>query len=100
MARFFRIFLAAGWLAGIGSAMAQSTVRMPLADGFDLPVGRPPGTGYYMARGVRLSSPVHYGEDWNGRNGGDSDLGDPVYSCADGVVTWAYDVRAGWGNVA
>jgi murein DD-endopeptidase MepM/ murein hydrolase activator NlpD len=99
MARFFRIFLAAGWLASSGSAAAQSTVRMPLADGFDLPVGRPPGTGYYTARGVRLSSPVHYGEDWNGRSGGDSDLGDPVYSCGDGVVTWAYDVRAGWGNV-
>jgi murein DD-endopeptidase MepM/ murein hydrolase activator NlpD len=37
--------------------------------------------------------------DWNGRGGGDSDTGDPVYSIADGVVTFAYNVRGGWGNV-
>ncbi|MBC7980693.1 MAG: M23 family metallopeptidase, partial [Armatimonadetes bacterium] len=27
------------------------------------------------------------------------DLGDPVSVCADGIVTFAYDVRQGWGNV-
>ena len=42
---------------------------------------------------------MHFGEDWNGRGGGDTDMGDPVYSIGDGVVTWAYDVRQGWGNV-
>jgi murein DD-endopeptidase MepM/ murein hydrolase activator NlpD len=99
MARLIRGFLTVLGCAGLGAATAQTTVRAPLADGFDLPVGRPPGVGYYTARGVRLSGAIHYGEDWNGRNGGDSDLGDPVYSCGDGVVTWAYDVRQGWGNV-
>jgi murein DD-endopeptidase MepM/ murein hydrolase activator NlpD len=74
-------------------------VKVNLADGFDFPVGKPDAAGYYKARGLRLRSPQHFGEDWNGRSGGDTDLGDPVYNVADGVVTFAYDVRQGWGNV-
>ena len=80
-------------------AEAVKTARVNLADGFDFPVGKPDAAGYYKARGMRLRSPQHFGEDWNGRSGGDSDLGDPVYSIGDGIVTWAYDVRVGWGNV-
>lgn len=87
-------------LALVAPAMAQQrTARVALTDGFDFPVGKPDGAGYYKARGLRLRAPVHFGEDWNGRGGGDSDMGDPVYSIGDGVVTWAYDVRQGWGNV-
>ena len=78
---------------------ADGAVKVNVADGFDFPVGKPDAAGYYKARGLRLRSPRHFGEDWNGRGGGDSDLGDPVYSCADGVVTFAHDVRQGWGNV-
>jgi murein DD-endopeptidase MepM/ murein hydrolase activator NlpD len=74
-------------------------VNVRLADGFDFPVGKPNADGYYKARGMRLRSPKHFGEDWNGRAGGDSDLGDPVYAAADGVVTFAYNVRVGWGNM-
>lgn len=81
------------------AATAQQTVKVNLADGFDFPVGKPDAAGYYKARGLRLRAPQHFGEDWNGRSGGDSDLGDPVYSMGDGIVTWAYDVRQGWGNV-
>jgi len=72
---------------------------MQLADGFDFPVGKPDAVGYYKARGMRLRPPVHFGEDWNGRGGGDSDLGDPIYAIADGVVMFAYDCRGGWGRV-
>jgi len=82
----------------LGFASAE-TVRIPIADGFDFPVGKPDGAGYYKARGLRLRSPTHFGEDWNGRGGGNTDLGDPVYSTANGIVVWAYDVRGGWGNV-
>jgi murein DD-endopeptidase MepM/ murein hydrolase activator NlpD len=39
------------------------------------------------------------GEDWNGKGGGDTDLGAPVYSIAHGFVVFAKDYRAGWGNV-
>ena len=78
---------------------ADGAVKVNVADGFDFPVGKPDAAGYYKARGLRLRSPRHFGEDWNGRGGGDSDLGDPVYNVADGVVTFAHDVRQGWGNV-
>jgi murein DD-endopeptidase MepM/ murein hydrolase activator NlpD len=68
-----------------------------LADGFDLPVGKPDGRGYYKARGMRAHG--HLGEDWDGVGGGDTDLGDPVYAIADGVVVFARDCHEGWGNV-
>ncbi len=74
-------------------------VRVSLADGFDFPVGKPDAKNYYKARGLRLTRPVHFGEDWNGTGGGDSDLNDPIYAIADGVVTFAADVKVGWGRV-
>jgi murein DD-endopeptidase MepM/ murein hydrolase activator NlpD len=73
--------------------------RVNLADGFDFPVGKPNADGYYKSRGLRLRAPQHFGEDWNGRSGGNSDLGSPVYAVADGIVTLANNVRTGWGNV-
>jgi murein DD-endopeptidase MepM/ murein hydrolase activator NlpD len=79
--------------------VANAEIKVNLADGFDFPVGKPNADGYYKARGLRLRAPQHFGEDWNGRSGGDSDLGDPVYAVADGVVTFANNVRTGWGNV-
>ena len=94
------LILLALLLALLAPAHAQQrTARVPLADGFDFPVGSPDATGYYKARGLRLRPPVHFGEDWNGQGGGDSDMGAPVHSIGDGVVTWAYDVHQGWGNV-
>jgi len=74
-------------------------LKINLADGFDFPVGKPNADGYYKARGLRLRSPQHFGEDWNGRVGGDKDLGDPVYAIAEGIVTFAHNVHTGWGNV-
>jgi murein DD-endopeptidase MepM/ murein hydrolase activator NlpD len=97
---FFRKTLA--WIAGVfllSLAAATAELKINLADGFDFPVGKPNAEGYYKSRGLRLRAPQHFGEDWNGRAGGDSDLGDPVYAIADGVVTFAHNVRAGWGNV-
>ncbi|TAG08189.1 MAG: M23 family metallopeptidase [Verrucomicrobia bacterium] len=79
--------------------LAAQQAKINLASGFDFPVGIPNADGYYKARGLRLRAPQHFGEDWNGRGGGDTDLGDPVYAVADGIVTFAYNVRTGWGNV-
>jgi murein DD-endopeptidase MepM/ murein hydrolase activator NlpD len=73
------------------------TAFVRLADGFDLPVGKPDAKGYYRARGFRSNG--HLGEDWDGVGGGDTDLGDPVYVIADGVVVFARDCHQGWGNV-
>ncbi len=78
---------------------ATAEMKINLADGFDFPVGKPNADGFYKARGLRLRQPQHFGEDWNGRAGGDSDLGDPVYAVADGIVTFAHNVHVGWGNV-
>ena len=75
----------------------MDTAFIKLADGFDFPVGKPDGQGYYMARGFR--SRGHLGEDWDGIGGGDTDLGDPIYAIARGVVILSEDVKLGWGNV-
>ncbi len=86
-------------LAALGADTAYCQAFSParLADGFDLPVGKPDGAGYYVYRG--FSPYGHLGEDWNGNGGGNSDEGDPVYSIAHGVVVFSEDYRKGWGNV-
>ena len=78
-------------------SFSGQTAFVRLADGFDLPVGKPDGHGYYKARGMRPHG--HLGEDWDGVGGGDTDLGDPVYCIGDGVVVFARDCHQGWGNV-
>jgi len=77
---------------------AEETAVVHAADGFQFPVG-PSGTaaGYYVARGFRPNG--HLGEDWNGVGGGDTDLGDPVYAAAHGIVVFARNYHVGWGNV-
>lgn len=83
----------------LSASIRADQAMVELADGFDFPVGTPNADKYYKARGLRLRPPIHYGEDWNGEGGGDSDLHDPIYSIANGVVTFAYDVGGGWGRV-
>ncbi|MBE2287704.1 MAG: M23 family metallopeptidase [Prosthecobacter sp.] len=78
------------------SAQSGSTIRVRLADGFDFPVGKPDAEGYYKARGYWPNG--HLGEDWNGRGGGDSDLGAPIYSMGRGVVILSQNIGVGWGN--
>lgn len=41
----------------------------------------------------------HPGEDWNGKGGGDTDLGDPVFAVAHGLVLTAQYYPSSWGNV-
>jgi len=67
-----------------------------IAFGFDFPVGKPDGKGYYDYQGFTKNN--HLGEDWNGVGGGNTDLGDTIYAIANGKVTYAEDFRAGWGN--
>lgn len=69
----------------------------PLADAFDFPVGPPNGKGYYNAQ--PFGKNYHLGEDWNGNGGGNSDLGDPIFSIANGIVIYSDEGGPGWGNV-
>lgn len=68
-----------------------------VADSFDFPVGPPDAEGYYNAQPFGTNN--HLGDDWNADTGGDTDLGDPVYACATGVVKIAHYYGGGWGNV-
>lgn len=94
-----RLMLAAAVACFACGTLRADQVRIAIADGFDFPVGKPNAEKYYKARGLRLRTPTHFGEDWNGVGGGNTDLNDPIYSIANGVVVWAHDVRRGWGNV-
>lgn len=91
------LVLAISWLSAFSTARAGHSIRVAVADGFDLPVGKPGGEGYYVFRGYAPNA--HQGEDWNGNGGGNSDLGDPVYATADGVVVYSEDYRRSWGNL-
>lgn len=79
------------------AAAAADTATVKVADGFDFPVGKPDAHGYHKARGFTAYG--HLGEDWDGNGGGDTDLGDPVYGIANGIVVFAADCHLGWGNV-
>ncbi|RMA42342.1 peptidoglycan DD-metalloendopeptidase family protein [Rhodophyticola porphyridii] len=63
--------------------------RHPLGNGLTTPLND--GDGFYVAFGFNEPNPelagsFHLGADWNGEGGGDTDLGDPVFSVANGTV--------------
>ena len=68
-----------------------------IAEGFDFPVGSPNAKGYYNAQ--KFGKNNHLGDDWNGAGDGNTDLGDDVFSVANGYVSEVYDAGTGWGNV-
>ena len=70
---------------------------VPIADAFDFPVGKPDADGYYNAQKFQENN--HLGDDWNAVTGGNTDLGNPIYSIANGYVKYADDYGGGWGNV-
>lgn len=87
---------------------------VPPADGFDFAVGDENGQGRYTdnASGKEFdgwyvavqfaeeySLGIHTGEDWNGRGGGSTDLGQDVHSVANGRVVFAEHCGRLWGNV-
>ncbi len=85
------------------STEAEILEHCPVGDGFAYPVGAPDAKGYRDVQPFGRNH--HLGEDWNGGQGkgGNGDLGDPIYTIADGIVTYAEPVgkkcRYGWGNV-
>ena len=70
---------------------------LPLARRFDYPLGNENGALTYNAQ--PFTQNLHLGDDLNGIGGENSDLGDPIYAVADGVVLFAGEGGPGWGNV-
>ncbi len=68
-----------------------------ISDGFDFPVGSPNAKGYYNAN--KFAEKSHLGEDWNGVKGGNSDLGDAIFSVSNGYIYSVENLGGGWGNV-
>ena len=71
---------------------------LPIANRFDYPIRPPDGVGAAIARPFGPMAGNHAGEDWNTASG-DADLGEPVYSPADGWVSLALDFQSAWGKV-
>jgi len=75
----------------------REMVSAPLVLDFDPPMGTEHAGLTYNAQPFLTTR--HLGDDINGIGGKDSDLGDPVYSVADGVALYTGWPSDGWGNV-
>src|SRR6266404_4389031 len=80
-----------------GFRIPSSIASIPTATRFDFPLGSENGAMAYNAQ--RFTENHHLGDDLNGIGGEDSDLGDPIYAVADGLVLLARDGGPGWGNI-
>jgi len=82
---------------------APTRTRIPLALRFSAPLGSVSGAFSYDAQPFGEDNPnrggLHSGDDLNGIGGMDSDLGDPVFAVADGLVVFAGQPSPGWGKV-
>ncbi|HSP41877.1 MAG TPA: M23 family metallopeptidase [Luteolibacter sp.] len=81
---------------------AWQAARVPVALRFDPPLGSEHGALTYNAQKFREMNEKrggrHTGDDLNGIGGMDSDLGDTVFSVADGLVIYSGEPSSGWGD--
>lgn len=90
-------------IPGLIPLTPEQIVRAPLVDGFQAPCGAPGGAMMYDAQPFGADNPArggyHTGQDINGIGGENSDLGEPVYAAARGLVVYSNEPSPGWGNV-
>ncbi|MDQ3798790.1 MAG: M23 family metallopeptidase [Acidobacteriota bacterium] len=86
------------------SSVANQTPKV-IADGFAYPIGktetvtqmRDKKDEWFNAQDFGENN--HLGEDWNKNSGGNTDCGEPVFAAGGGVIVFAENAGAGWGNV-
>ena len=76
---------------------AIELASLPTTRRFDFPIGTEHGAFAYNAQ--PFTENRHLGDDLNGIGGENSDLGDAVFTVADGRVIFAEEGGPGWGNI-
>ena len=82
---------------------ASEVASVPLAGHWEMPMGTRGGAFVYNAQPFMEANPkrggFHLGDDLNGIGQENTDLNDPVFAPADGLVAYAGEPSSGWGGV-